>query len=235
MRDMPTSKPTPPPEYVSAAVKVRLVPIEELTTLPGNPRRGDIERIKISLQRFGQRYPSVVRGSMLLAGNNRLQAMKELGWTHVAVVDADDLTEEEAVAFSLADNRTSDLAEYDDEALVSLLDQLPDELLDFTGYDESFLADLASIVAPPQQFEVEQSDIEHETGARTREKGEGMTIDEVRQAWAESATRMMILTYGVEEFTELEEKLAALRREWGFKTNAAVVQRLIIDATAEEE
>lgn len=142
---MPATDDTPPP-YLSNALKTRLVPIDELRTLPGNPRRGDIERIKASLTRFGQRYPSVVRGDVLLAGNNRKQAMLELGWTHVVVVDADDLSEDEARAFALADNRTSDVASYDHDELAAMIDSIDAELRESAGYFEDDLADLSSLL-----------------------------------------------------------------------------------------
>ncbi|KKL76444.1 hypothetical protein LCGC14_2044860, partial [marine sediment metagenome] len=74
-----------------------------------------------SLERFGQRAPLVVREGMVVAGNGRLRAMLELGWTEASVTSADDLNYEEARAFALVDNRSSELARWDD---VKLMDGL---------------------------------------------------------------------------------------------------------------
>ncbi len=133
-----------PPQYVLPALNVKWVPIEDLKTLPGNPRRGDIEMIKKSLARFGQRYPSVVKDGVLLAGNNRKQAMLELGWTHVAVVDSSDLTDDEARAFALADNHTSDGATYEFGLLAEMVESLDEDLRDAAGWVEDELADLSA-------------------------------------------------------------------------------------------
>jgi ParB-like chromosome segregation protein Spo0J len=119
-----------------------MVPLGEITTLPGNPRRGDVERIKASLARFGQRYPAVLRDGIMIAGNHRLQAMRELGWTHIICCDADDLTEDEARAFALADNRSSDVATYNLDDLETELARLDDELRLAAGYTPDDLADL---------------------------------------------------------------------------------------------
>jgi len=135
---------------IIAATRAEVRPIAELEMLPGNPRRGDVEAIKRSLGRFGLRYPIVVRGDVVIAGNHRLQAAIELGWTEIATVDAGDLTDEEAKAFAVADNRTSDLADFDDEALAAMLAELSDADLQLAaGYDADALAAMLADVEPP--------------------------------------------------------------------------------------
>src|SRR5438552_16588170 len=108
-------------------LKTRAVPIDEPRLYPDNPRRGDLEAIKESLARNGQYRPIVVneRTGEVLAGNHTLRAARELGWKTIDVtyVDADP---ERAKRIVLADNRTNDLAGYDSEALVELLEELPD-------------------------------------------------------------------------------------------------------------
>lgn len=116
--------------------------IDKLSLLPGNPRKGDVEAVMASLEKFGQRTPIVARhvpGSEtgeVLAGNTRLKAAKRLGWTEIAVVwtEDDDAT---AAGYALADNRTHDLGEYDDENLYKMINQISDDtdLLDAAGYD----------------------------------------------------------------------------------------------------
>lgn len=114
-------------------------PIDTFEHLPGNPRRGAVEAIAKSLTRFGQRKPIVAnRDGTVIAGNHTLRAARELGWTHIAAVTVED-DQSTAAAFALADNRTSDLGTYDDEALALLLQQVADDdsLLDSTGYDHN--------------------------------------------------------------------------------------------------
>lgn len=96
------------------------VPVVDLQLLPGNPRRGNVDAVAKSLERFGQRKPIVARRSdhVVIAGNHTLQAARQLGWQQLAVVwvDDDDLTSK---AFALADNRTGDLGDYDNDELIA--------------------------------------------------------------------------------------------------------------------
>ncbi|HTU19015.1 MAG TPA: DNA modification methylase [Gemmataceae bacterium] len=112
------------------------VPCSELLLDPANARRhpeANIEALKGCLRAYGQRKPIVVnrRTGIIEAGNGTLQAALELGWTHLAVVYVDDdpMT---ATGFSIADNRTAELAEWDRAALEKLLAEIKtnDPLLD---------------------------------------------------------------------------------------------------------
>lgn len=108
-----------------------LLAIDAINIDPVNARthsKKNIEAIKTSLSRFGQRLPIVVqkKGMVVRAGNARVIAAKDLGWSHIAaiVVNESDL---EATAYGIADNRTAELAEWDDAALVQTLAQLQKE------------------------------------------------------------------------------------------------------------
>jgi len=77
-----------------------------------------------------------------------VQAMAALGWEYAAVVWVDE-SEEEAWAFSLADNQTHELGSYDPQLLgeaIARLTDTPDLLLD-AGFDADSLARLANAAA----------------------------------------------------------------------------------------
>ncbi|NBW23244.1 MAG: hypothetical protein EBR82_86400, partial [Caulobacteraceae bacterium] len=121
-------------------------PISKLSLLPGNPRRGDVEAVKASLEKFGQRKPIVVRKSdqVVIAGNHTLQAAQALGWSEIAVVWVDD-DDTMSKAFALADNRTAELGDYDEEALAALIGEvgaLDPKLLEATGWDSKSVSEL---------------------------------------------------------------------------------------------
>lgn len=104
------------------------VACESLTLDPRNARSHDernMQAISSSLDRFGQRLPIVVQrtGMMVRAGNGRLMAARALGWRHIAAVVTDD-ADEMAAAFALADNRTAELASWNEEELAATLTQL---------------------------------------------------------------------------------------------------------------
>lgn len=137
--------------HIADALQPLAHPVEELSLLPGNPRRGDVDAVARSYERFGQRKPIVaLPDGTVIAGNHQLLAARKLGWDRIAVVfvNDDDAT---ATAFALADNRTSDLGSYDRESLVALLQSVAhdDELLSATGYTVDNLSDLLMSVAPP--------------------------------------------------------------------------------------
>ena len=127
-------------EITSLAVEVT-----DLREHPDNVREGDVGAICESLTFHGQYRPIVVQRSTnyVLAGNHTLKAARSLGWTHVAAtfIDCDD---ERAMRILLVDNRTNDLASYNEPALVDALKQLAatEEGLIGTAFDTSALDEI---------------------------------------------------------------------------------------------
>jgi hypothetical protein len=92
-----------------------MIEISSLIKDPNNMRdhdRKNIDAIKGSFTRWGQVHPIVINNdNMILAGHGRLQAAIEMKWTKIKAI-RQDLKGSEATAFSLADNRTSELGEW---------------------------------------------------------------------------------------------------------------------------
>ena len=137
---MPTDIADASLSHIAVPLRHLAVPIAALNLDPSNARKHDeknLSAIKGSLARFGQRLPRVVQkqGNIVRAGNGRLLAAKELGWTHIAAVVVDE-SEVEVTAYAFADNRTSELAEWDDEALAKFLQSLPQDIFEFTGFSD---------------------------------------------------------------------------------------------------
>ena len=143
------------------SLAIEQVPLEALHLDPANARahgEQNMEAIVASLQRFGQAEPLVVHRptGRVIGGNGRLMAMKRLGWTECAVVQL-DIDETQATALAIALNRTGELAEWDNEVLARLLQQLQqDEALEGVGFsDEDIDALLAELEADVETAEVE--------------------------------------------------------------------------------
>ena len=124
--------------------------ISELANDPANARKHDQRNVKAiadSLQRFGQQKPIVVdKSKVVRAGNGTLEAARMLGWDEITCVMT-SLTGSEATAYAIADNRTAELAEWDDPVLMATLQSLEDEdreLLEACGYTEAELEKLIS-------------------------------------------------------------------------------------------
>lgn len=140
------------PVYIAEPLRGLAVPIADLHPDPSNARKHDdknIEAIIGSLHRFGQRIPIVVQrqGMVVRAGNGRLEAAKRMGWTHLAAVVVDE-SSVEATAYAIADNRTAELAEWDDETLAALLQSLPEDVLPASGFDDDDLKELLNTLTP---------------------------------------------------------------------------------------
>ena len=112
------------------------ISITDLSLDPKNARKHsarNLEAIAASLEKFGQRKPIVVHRGVVLAGNGTLEAAKSLGWTEIDVAEVpDDWDNDTAKAYALADNRTAELAEWDESELAKQLLELQDADWDIT-------------------------------------------------------------------------------------------------------
>jgi ParB-like chromosome segregation protein Spo0J len=121
---------------------VEAIDISTMFEHPKNPRRGSDTAVAESIEHNGFFGAVLVQESTgyVLAGNTRLRVARSDGETALPgfLLDVND---EEAERILLADNRMSDLAFYDDRALVALLEGLHDgDGLDGTGYTDDQLA-----------------------------------------------------------------------------------------------
>lgn len=124
---------------IAEDLKGSVIPIDDIHSHPVNPRRGDVTGIAESLEVNGQYSPVVVdaRNGNILAGNHTWRAAKSLGWEEIAVVHV-DVDDNQAKRILLADNRTSDLASYDNQNLIALIESLKPDL-EGSGWDSRAL------------------------------------------------------------------------------------------------
>ena len=110
--------------------------ISELIPYENNPRQNDdaVEPLMNSIKEFGFKNPIVVdKNNVIVAGHTRYKAADKLNMEQVPCIVADDLTKEQIKAYRLADNRTSELSNWDFELL-------EEELSDIVHIDMSDLA-----------------------------------------------------------------------------------------------
>lgn len=108
-------------------LKDSVVEIRSIQKHPRNVRRGNVNVLMTSLRKFGQMSPLLVQKSSghIVKGNHTWEAAFNLNWTHIAA-NVEDMDDDTAYAYLLADNRASDLADYDKEALARNLQTLAD-------------------------------------------------------------------------------------------------------------
>ena len=124
----------------------------------GNVRKHgkkNLDAIKRSLEEFGQQKPIVVGADgVVVAGNGTLDAALALGWTHIDVVRT-GLEGSARKAYAVADNRTAELAEWDDTGLAEYLAGLKAD----TSFDETVTgfdaAEIERLIGSPEIVEDE--------------------------------------------------------------------------------
>lgn len=101
-----------------------------------------IEQVANSIKEFGMNQPIVVdKQGIIIVGHGRFEACKHLGWSneeilkHVKVVD---LTEKQAKAYRLADNKLNE-SDWDMELVIEELKELTPEEIDLTGFDKDLI------------------------------------------------------------------------------------------------
>ena len=130
------------------------------------------ELIKESLNRYGAARSIVIdENDRVLAGNGTVEGAKAAGITNVRVIETDgseliatkrtDLSEEEKVGLALADNRTSDLSEWDQEMLHTLSVE-HDISAWFNSDDLEGILETETEQIAPEDFDEVDDDIETE-------------------------------------------------------------------------
>ena len=111
---------------------IKQVLITDIKPYENNPRNNEsaVDKVAESIKEFGFQNPIIVDNeNVIICGHTRYKAGLKLGLKEVPVIVA-NLTEEQAKAYRLADNKTSEFAEWDFNALEK-------ELFDIEGIDMS--------------------------------------------------------------------------------------------------
>jgi DNA modification methylase len=118
-------------------------PIKELRLDQKNPRlhtARQIRQIARSIEAFGFNVPVLIGADdKVIAGHGRVMACQQLGYTEVPTICLDHLSEAQARAFMIADNRLTENSVWDDRLLAEQLKELSILDLDFnleaTGFE----------------------------------------------------------------------------------------------------
>ena len=109
--------------------------LKDIVPYEKNPRKNDnaVDAVANSISQFGFKVPVVIdKDNVIVCGHTRYKAAKKLGLEIVPCVVADDLTDEQIKAYRLADNKVSELAEWDIDLLGEELDGIFDiDMSDF--------------------------------------------------------------------------------------------------------
>lgn len=129
--------------FLSSGDGFKIVNLSELHPSPNNARKhapAQIRALARSIETFHFNAPVLAdRSGNILAGHGRVLAAQMLGMTQVSVIFLDHLSEEQAKAYMLADNKLTDMSSWDDEKLAIQLKEMSEMALDFeieaTGFE----------------------------------------------------------------------------------------------------
>ena len=126
-------------------MQIEIADINSIKPYENNPRKLSdtaIEKVAMSLKEYGFRQPIVVDKDMVIvAGHTRFRASKKLGLKQVPISVIDNLSEEQINAYRIADNRTAEESEWDNELLKMEIKELEakDFKLDLLGFNDEQL------------------------------------------------------------------------------------------------
>lgn len=117
-----------------------LVPIDSIQPHPQNPRVGDVDAIRVSIQRNEFYGACIVQRSTgyILAGSHRWKAAVAEGLDQIPVIWK-DVEGAHAIRILLADNRTAEMGGYDHQLLDQLIEGLGEVEIEGSGWDLSEL------------------------------------------------------------------------------------------------
>jgi hypothetical protein len=164
--------PTKPTAEKTLPETIKLIEIDEVKLWQKNPHQGDIDWLKRVFSRYGfNGLLSIWRDSTVMRGNHSTQALQQLkrdvennvdgaktprgvavteaGKWFVPYVDITYMSEQEATAYAISDNRISALGIDDPRMIAQLLAELEPELQSSAGYDSSDLVELLALLDEP--------------------------------------------------------------------------------------
>lgn len=97
-------------------MEIENIKIGDIKPYENNPRHNDdaVAGVKASIQEFGFKIPIVIdKDNVIVCGHTRYKACIELGVAELPCIRADDLTDNQIKAFRIADNKVSEVAEWD--------------------------------------------------------------------------------------------------------------------------
>lgn len=168
----------------SSKLAIQYLPTTALQLDPQNTRMHSdkqVRQIATSIQSFGFNVPVLVGAdSHVLAGHGRLLACRLLGIDRVPVIRLEHLSEHQRRAFMIADNRLTEISEWDDQLLAQQLKALSEVELDFhlevTGFEMAEIDAIIEGAAPVPEGETDPADALPDVGLPVTKQGDLWTL-----------------------------------------------------------
>lgn len=203
------------PMNVAKAQNIELMPLDQLRPYDRNARlhtQQQIQQIAKSIAAFGFNNPILVSSDQgIIAGHGRLEAARYMGLESVPVIVLDHLSEKERRAYILADNRLSDLSQWDEATLNAEVEalQATDLDLDAIGWTDEELEEMLAGLDELEGPEPEPAPV-------------SLAADE-----SEPETKAFRFEFDLTDYAELADMLDALRKRFKLDSEAETFEHLV--------
>lgn len=112
------------------------IDIDKIKPYEKNPRFNDeaVDYVKKSIEEFGFNNPIIIdKNNVIICGHTRYKAALSLGISTVPCIILKNLTDKQVRAFRIADNKCSDFSFWDNNLLLSELNEIGEDI--FTGFN----------------------------------------------------------------------------------------------------
>lgn len=130
--------------------------INEVVPYKRNPRKNDnaVDYVANSIREFGFQSPIIIdENDVIICGHTRYKAAKKLGLKTVPCIVAKGLTDEQVKAYRIADNKVSEMSEWDDALLKGELSELSDIDMSEFGIEFSFFNNAQILIEKAIDFQ----------------------------------------------------------------------------------
>lgn len=127
-------------------LKIEYLSLSEIIPYKNNPRKNEkaVNVVTKSINKFDFLVPILIdKNNEIIAGHTRLKAAERAGKTEVPTIRLEDLTEAQAKAFRIMDNKSQDYAEWDNDLLKGEFYSLEDtDFFDSTGFSKDEIIEI---------------------------------------------------------------------------------------------
>ncbi len=155
-------------KFISDELKIQEISINDIKMYENNPRNNDeaVKYVANSIKKFGFKVPVIIdKNHTIIAGHTRFKAAKKLNIENLPCLIADDLDDKQIKAFRLADNKVSELSDWNFELLNQELSKLSDFSMSDFGFESleniDFVEDVIEDEVPeiPEEPKAKYGDI----------------------------------------------------------------------------
>lgn len=117
--------------------QITMIKVEEIKPYENNPRINDgaVDAVANSIKQFGFKSPIIIdKDNVIINGHTRYKASIKLGLKEVPCIIATDLTPKQVKAFRIADNKTAELATWNNDLLSAELEDIDINMEELAKY-----------------------------------------------------------------------------------------------------